>query len=142
MPWARGSSRPDGPGPGFPVIGANAMAGAADSLYPRRAHRDVVPKGMEDETMAHDELKEPLAGRLGGQRQVVAGVYGDLNEERVRELILENLRELRYPATRAEVATEAERQRVPPQLTVLIDEMPDREYVSVEDVADEAVRTD
>lgn len=90
--------------------------------------------------MAHDEFKEPLAGRLGGQGQAVTGAFGDLNERRARELILETARELRYPATKADLAAEAERQRVPPQLAALIGEMPEREYVSPEDVADAAGR--
>ena len=60
------------------------------------------------------------------------------SEHRVRALILENLRELRYPASREEVTSEAGRQRLGPQLLALLGRTPDREYVSVEDVADEA----
>lgn len=88
--------------------------------------------------MAHDEQKGPLGGRFGGQGQVISGAFGDLNAHRARELILENLRELRYPATKADVTAEARRQQVPPQLNELLNRMPDREYVSPEDVADEA----
>lgn len=90
--------------------------------------------------MAHDERKGPLGGRLGGQGQVVSGAFGGLNEHREREMILETARELRYPATKADLAAEARRQRVPPQLTELLDRMPEREYVSPEDVAEEAER--
>jgi hypothetical protein len=118
------------------------LVAAADILYHPQEHDRGVLHGTGDAAMAHDEQKEPLAGRLGGQGQVVSGAFGDLNEHRARELILETARELRYPATKADVAAEARRQRVPPQLTELIGELPEREYVSPEDVAEEAARID
>ncbi len=90
--------------------------------------------------MAHDERKGPLGGGPADQGQAVTGAFGDLNERRARESILETARELRYPATKADLAAEAGRQRVPPQLAELIGEMPEREYVSPEDVAEEAER--
>lgn len=88
--------------------------------------------------MAHDEEREGPGVRLGEHEHVAAGPFAELNDRRAKELILENLREVRYPATKAEVEAEARRQRVPPQLTVLLGRMPEREYVSVEDVAGEA----
>lgn len=90
--------------------------------------------------MAHDERKGLLSGGPADQGPAVSGAFGSLNEHRARELIMETARELRYPATKADLAAEAGRQRVPPQLTALIGEMPEREYVSPEDVADEAER--
>jgi hypothetical protein len=88
--------------------------------------------------MAHDEERAGPGVRLGEHERVVSGPFAELNDRRAKELILENLRELPYPATKAEVEAGARRQRVPPQLTALLGRMPEREYVSVEDVADEA----
>jgi len=116
------------------------MAAAAEILYFPREHGRGAPLGTGHGDMAHDELREPLGGRLGGQGQAVTGAFGDLNEHRAREMILETVRELRYPTTKADLATEVRRQRVPPQLTELFDRMPEREYVSPEDVAEEAER--
>ncbi len=89
--------------------------------------------------MAHDVLRAPVSGRPDDGGLVVTGEFGEMNEQRARELVLENLREVRYPATRAGVEADARRQRMPPQLLALLARMPEREYVSVEDVADEVV---
>ena len=88
--------------------------------------------------MAHDEQREAVRGRPAGQGQAISGRGGRLNENRERTLILEELRELDYPVTKADLTAEAERRRVPPQLTDLLNRMPEREYVSPEDVAEEA----
>lgn len=90
--------------------------------------------------MAHDVERAPVGGRSDAAGRVVSGEFGELNRHRARELVLDNLRELRFPATKAEVAAEAERMRMPPQLLALLERLPAREDVSVEGVADEAVR--
>lgn len=89
--------------------------------------------------MAHDEERTAPGVRLDERGHAVAGPYTEMNERHARQLILENFRELRYPAAKGEVEAEARRQRVPPQLAALLGRIPEREYVSVEDVADEAV---
>ena len=65
--------------------------------------------------MAHDEQREAVRGRPAGQGQAISGRGGRLNEQRERTLILEELRELDYPVTKADLTAEAERRRVPPQ---------------------------
>ena len=97
-----------------------------------------MPQGTEDDALAHDKERAPVSGRPTDEGLVVAGEYSELNENRPRALILESLRELRYPASRDEVRAEADRQRLGPQLLALLERMPERQYVSVEDVAEEA----
>jgi|GEM_PF-702489 len=88
--------------------------------------------------MAHEEQRDVVRGRPAGQGQATFGRGGRLNEKIERSIILEELRDLDYPVTRRDLADETRRRHLPPQLSDTIDRMPEREYVSPEDVADEA----
>jgi len=90
--------------------------------------------------MAHEEQRDVVRGRPGGQGQATFGRGGRLNEKVERSIILEELRDLDYPVTRHDLADETRRRHLPPQLSEVIDRMPEREYVSPEDVAEEAER--
>lgn len=45
-----------------------------------------------------------------------------------------------YPVTKADLAAEAQKRGAPTQITDILAKMTDRQYVSVDDVADEAMK--
>ncbi len=78
---------------------------------------------------------------LGGLGQKMGGAGGALNEQMIRGLIMQALRDLKYPLGKQDLTAEAQKRNAPPQLTELLGRMPDRQYTSPEDVAQEAEKT-
>jgi len=75
---------------------------------------------------------------LGGLGEKVGGVGGGMNEQMIRGLIMQALKDLKYPLGKQELTEEARKRNAPGQLTDLLARMPDRQYTSPEDVAQEA----
>jgi len=85
-----------------------------------------------------DQQQGGLSGMLGDVGKAVGGAGDTAREEMAISTIMQALRGLNYPLTRAELAAEAQKRNAPAQLTDIIDKMPDRQYASADDVADEA----
>ena len=74
-------------------------------------------------------------GGLGG---LFGGIGNRAMEEVAISMIMQALRSLDYPLSKADLDREAARRGAPGQVTDVLDKMPDREYTSADDVAAEA----
>ena len=75
---------------------------------------------------------------LGGIGQAIGGEGDKAKEEMAINMIMQALRGLNYPLTKADLAAEAQKRNAPGQITDVLNKMPDRQYVSADDVAGEA----
>jgi hypothetical protein len=82
-----------------------------------------------------------LGGMLGGVGKAVGGTGDRAREEMAMNMIMQVLRGLKYPLGKADLAREAQQRNAPPQLTEVLGRMPDRQYMSADDVAGEARKT-
>ncbi|MEN6516808.1 MAG: DUF2795 domain-containing protein [Methanospirillum sp.] len=84
--------------------------------------------------MADKQTQGPSGG-LGG---AIGGMENKAMEEMAINMMMEILRSLKYPLTKADLAREAQQRNAPGQITDVLDRMPDRQYTSADDVAAEA----
>lgn len=75
---------------------------------------------------------------LGGIGKAIGGVGDKAKEEMAINMIMQALRELKYPLTKTDLAAEAQKRNAPGQITDVLARMPDRQYISADDVAAEA----
>lgn len=75
---------------------------------------------------------------LGGIGKAIGGVGDKAKEEMAINMIMQALRSLNYPLTKADLAAEAQNRNAPSQIMDVLNKMPEREYASAEDVAAEA----
>lgn len=72
----------------------------------------------------------------------LGGLFGSIGTRAMEEvgvgMILGALRSLDYPLSKADLAREAGRRNAPGQVTDVLNRMPDRQYTSADDVAQEA----
>ncbi len=85
-----------------------------------------------------DQQQGGIGGLLGGIGQAIAGSGDKAKEEMAINLIMQGLKTLNYPLTKADLAAEAAKRNAPTQITDVLNKMPERQYVSADDVADEA----
>ncbi len=85
-----------------------------------------------------DEQKGGLGGLMGGISQAIGGATNTAKEEMAINMIMQALRSLNYPLTKADLAAEAQNRNAPSQIMDVLNKMPEREYASAEDVAAEA----
>jgi hypothetical protein len=85
-----------------------------------------------------DQQQGGMGGMLGGVGKSVGGMENKAREEMALNMIMQTLRGLKYPLGKADLAREAQQRHAPGQLTDVIDKMPDRQYTSADDVAEEA----
>ena len=85
-----------------------------------------------------DQQQGGLGGMLGGVGKAVGGAGDTAREEMAISMIMQALRGLNYPLTKADLAAEAQKRNAPAQITDVLNKMPDRQYTSADDVADEA----
>lgn len=78
--------------------------------------------------------------RSRGRPAVPGGLLGRAQERIAVGLIMGALQSLRYPLDREGLGVEARRRGAPRVMLDLLERMPDRAYVSAEDVAREARR--
>lgn len=74
----------------------------------------------------------------GGMGGMLGNVGNRAKEEMAIQMIMQALRSLNYPLTRADLAREAQQRNAPSQVTDVLNRMPDRPYASADDVATEA----
>ncbi len=82
-----------------------------------------------------------IGGMIGGIGQTVGGTGDRAREEMAINMIMQALRGLNYPLSKADLAREAQQRNAPPQLTEVLSRMPERQYTSADDVAEEARKT-
>jgi hypothetical protein len=87
--------------------------------------------------MADQQGQGPLAGLAGS----IGGTGDRAKEEMAIQMIMQALRGLNYPLGKADLAREAQQRNAPGQLTDILNRMPDRQYASADDVAEEARKT-
>lgn len=75
---------------------------------------------------------------FGGIGKAMGGAGDKAKEEMAIQMIMQALRELNYPLTKADLAVEAQKRNAPGQVTDVLAKMPDRQYTSADDVAAEA----
>lgn len=75
---------------------------------------------------------------LGGFGKAAGGMGDTAKEEMAITMIMEALRGLNYPLTKADLAAEAQKRNAPNQITDVLNKIPDRQYTSADDVAAEA----
>jgi hypothetical protein len=75
---------------------------------------------------------------FGGIGKAVGGIGDKAKEEMAINVIMQALRSLQYPLTKADLAREAQQRNAPGQVTDILAKMPDRQYTSADDVAGEA----
>lgn len=75
---------------------------------------------------------------FGGIGKAMGGAGDKAKEEMAIQMIMQALRELNYPLTKADLAAEAQKRNAPGQVTDVLAKMPDRQYTSADDVAAEA----
>lgn len=85
-----------------------------------------------------DQQQGGIGGMLGGIGQAIGGAGNTAKEEMAINMIMQALRSLNYPLTKADLAAEAQKRNAPGQITDVLNKMPDRQYVSADDVAGEA----
>jgi hypothetical protein len=85
-----------------------------------------------------DEQQGGIGGLLGGIGKAAGGMGDAAKEQMAITMIKQALGELNYPVTKADLAAEAQRRGAPSQITDILAKMPDRQYVSVDDVSAEA----
>ena len=79
-------------------------------------------------------------GMFGGIGQAIGGTGDRAKEEMAIQMIMQALRGLNYPLTKADLAREAQQRNAPSQLMDVLGKMPERQYTSADDVAEEARR--
>ena len=79
-----------------------------------------------------------IGGMLGGIGQAAGGAGDKAKEEMAIGMIMQALRSLNYPLTKADLAAEAQKRNAPAQITEVLNKIPDRQYTSADDVAGEA----
>ncbi len=75
---------------------------------------------------------------LGGIGKAIGGVGDKAKEEMAINMIMQALKSLNYPLTKADLAAEAQKRNAPAQITDVLNKMPDRQYATADEVADEA----
>jgi len=75
---------------------------------------------------------------FGGISKAVGGIGDKAKEEMAINMIMQALRSLQYPLTKADLAREAQQRNAPGQVMDVLAKMPDRQYTSADDVAGEA----
>ena len=80
-------------------------------------------------------MADQQQGGIGG---MLGGMGNKAQEEMAMNMIMQNLRGLKYPLTKADLVREAQQRNAPGQLTEVLDKMPERQYISADDVAAEA----
>jgi hypothetical protein len=88
-----------------------------------------------------DEQQGGLGGMLGGMGKAIGGAGQSAQEQMAITMIRQTLAGLNYPVTKADLAAEAQKRGAPSQITDILARMPDRQYVSADDVAAEAEQT-
>ena len=85
-----------------------------------------------------DQQQGGLGGMLGGISKAIGGAGDTAKEEMAIQVIMQALREMKYPLTKMDLAAEAQKRGAPTQVTDVLAKMPERQYVSADDVATEA----
>ncbi|MEN6341149.1 MAG: DUF2795 domain-containing protein [Methanospirillum sp.] len=80
-------------------------------------------------------MADQQQGGIGG---MVGGMGGSAREEMAMGMMMQILRGLKYPLTKADLAREAQQRNAPGQITDVLNAMPERQYTSADDVASEA----
>lgn len=80
-------------------------------------------------------------GMFGGIGKAIGGAGDKAKEEMAIQMIMQALRSLKYPLTKADLAREAQQRNAPSQVTDVLGKMPERQYSSADDVAAEARKT-
>lgn len=75
---------------------------------------------------------------LGGIGKAIGSMGDKAKEEMAITMIMQALQSLNYPLTKVDLAAEAQNRNAPSQITDVLNKMPDREYISADDVAAEA----
>lgn len=75
---------------------------------------------------------------LAGIGKAIGGVGDKAKEEMAINMIMQALKSLNYPLTKADLAAEAQKRNAPAQITDVLNKMPDRQYATADEVADEA----
>lgn len=82
-----------------------------------------------------DQQRQGPPGSLGG---AMGGMENKGMEEMAINMMMGILRSLKYPLTKADLAREAQQRNAPGQMTDVLNRMPERQYTSADDVAEEA----
>lgn len=98
-----------------------------------------VPAAARVSIMA-DEQKGGLGGMLGGIGKAIGGIGDSAKEQMAITMVKQALSEMTYPVTKADLAAEAQKRGAPTQIMDVLAKMADRQYASVDDVADEAMK--
>lgn len=98
-----------------------------------------VPRSAQESIMAYEQ-GGGLGGLLGGIGKAIGGVGDSAKEQMAMTMVRQALSEMTYPVTKADLAAEAQKRGAPTQITDILAKMTDRQYVSVDDVADEAMK--
>jgi len=83
-------------------------------------------------------MADQQGSMFGGIGKAVAGIGDKAKEEMAINMIMQALRSLQYPLTKADLAREAQQRNAPGQVADVLAKMPDRQYTSADDVAGEA----
>ena len=80
-------------------------------------------------------MADQQQGGIGG---MLGGMGNKATEEMAMNMIMQTLRGLKYPLTKADLVREAQQRNAPGQFMEVLDKMPERQYASADDVAAEA----